>query len=88
MTDSIKVPALGRPFQIGDFYNACTESLVVKKNPDLSKAKKLESKIITDSIEKTNLQVLTPQNLDDVGAVLGLGDGLKLSLITNLVIIY
>ena len=88
MTDFIKIPALGRPFQIGDFYNACTESLVLTKNLDLSKAKKLESKIMTDSIDKTNLHVLTPQNLDDVGAVLGLGEGLKLSLITNLVIIY
>ena len=83
MSDFIKVPALGRPFQVGDLYNICTERLV-KTNLNFIKTLKLLFSISTDSIDKTNLQVLTPHDVDDV---LGLGDGLKLSLLTNLVII-
>ena len=84
MSDFIKVPALGRPFRVGDLYNICTESLV-KTNLGFVNSLKLLFSITTDSIDKINLQVLTPHDVEDV---LGLGDGLKLSLLANLVIIF
>ena len=82
MYDFIKVPALGRPFKVGELYNTCTDSLV-EANFDFFNAMKLLLSITTDSIDKTSLQVLTAQDLDDV---LGLSGGLKLSLLTGLVI--
>ena len=84
MVAFIEVPALGRPFLPGDLYNTCTETLV-KKSPKFYKTKRLEPKIETDSICQRNISIFPVQHVDHVSDGLGFGDGLKLSLLANLV---
>ena len=82
MSDLIVVPALGRPLQLGAFYSLYDEASL---GHDLLNLQNLESRVTSAPICQTQVKVFSSENFEDKAKVLGFSDGMKLSVLSNLV---
>ena len=83
MSDLHVVPAVGRPLQLGAFYSLYDEASLGHDSLNLQN---LESHVTSAPICQTQVKVFSSENFEDKAKVLGFGDGMKLSVLSNLVI--